>query len=509
MPVLALLLCCALAIGAFSSAALAADEDIATMDGNSYTSLQAAVDEVPTDGTQKTITLLKTTEGGGVKVASGKNIVFDFGGFTYTVVDPLVGSTGTDTNAFQLLKGATVTMQNGTVKAGSTALIMVQNYCDLTLNDITLDARGSNQCQYVSSNNFGSVQIKGETNIYAADGQKAFDLYYWPSNSYADGVTVTVETTGKISGIIEYGSDGTETGKADIADKAKLEIKSGDMDVTFSTYSLDADSATGIRVTGGSYTNDPRAYVAAETAAASFTSGETTVYAVGGTIAERAAKAVDGDKIVILSGDVELTDLPNGITVKNEGTGSVTVNGDDLEGGSEVETHTHVLTKQEAVSATCTTGGHIEYYTCTCGKWFADVNAETEIVDHESVKTPAAHTLTDVAETPATATTDGVKAHQHCTVCEKNFIDGVEKTDAELKIPATGDESSAPSESSEPDESSKPADSSETDSSEAGSSETSSSGTPSTGDAGSIALWVALFAVAGAAVVIVLRRRTA
>ena len=167
----------------------------------------------------------------------------------------------------------------------------------------------------------------------------------------------------------------------------------------------------------------------------------------------------------------------------------------------------HTLTNVAETPATCTAEGVKAHQHCTvCEKNFIDGAEKT---DDELKIAKAAHTLTDVAETPATATTDGVKAHQHCTVCEKNFIDGVEKTDAELKIPATGDESSAPSESSEPDESSKPADSSETDSSEAGSSETSSSGTPSTGDAGSIALWVALFAVAGAAVVIVLRRRTA
>ena len=167
----------------------------------------------------------------------------------------------------------------------------------------------------------------------------------------------------------------------------------------------------------------------------------------------------------------------------------------------------HTLTDVAEKPATCTAEGVKAHQHCTvCEKNFID---GAEKSDDELKIAKAAHTLTDVAEKPATATTDGVKAHQHCTVCEKNFIDGVEKTDAELKIPATGDESSAPSESSEPDESSKPADSSETDSSEAGSSETSSSGTPSTGDAGSIALWVALFAVAGAAVVIVLRRRTA
>lgn len=175
--ILALLLAVALLL-AMSSTALAAG--VCKIGDQEYTSLAEAVAAVPTDDTQTTITLLKGTTGGGVKVVSGKNIIFDLDGYTYTVNDNTVGSSGTETNGFQLLKGSNVTFQDGTIYAGSSARILLQNYANLTLKDVTLDARGNTQCQYVSSNNCGTVNITGSTSIYAAEGQAAFDVYYWP-----------------------------------------------------------------------------------------------------------------------------------------------------------------------------------------------------------------------------------------------------------------------------------------------------------------------------------------
>lgn len=250
--ILALLLAVALVL-AMSSTALA-DGNVCKIGDTKYTSLTEAVAAVPTDGTPTTITLLKGTTGDGVVVEKGKNIIFDLGGNTYTV-DGTVGSPGTETNGFQLLKGSNVTFRNGTIEGG-TAAILIQNYADLTLEDVTLDAQESPQCQYVCSNNCGTVNITGNTNIYAAAGQAAFDVYYWPSGGYADGVTVNVDTTGTIKGNIKYGSDGTEDGKANVAKKAELNIQKGTFTGEISTYNLlNEDSDTGIAVSGGTFTN--------------------------------------------------------------------------------------------------------------------------------------------------------------------------------------------------------------------------------------------------------------
>ncbi|WP_368043643.1 hypothetical protein, partial [uncultured Flavonifractor sp.] len=215
-----------------------------------YDTLAEAVDAVA-DG--QTIDLLRTAEGGGVKVegTSGRTFTIDLHGFTYTVVNPTVGSTGTETNGFQLLKGSTVTFKNGTIKPGTDAAkILFQNYCNLTLDNVTVDCTGSN-CQYVASNNCGNVVIKDST-LLAADGQAAFDLYYWPSNGYGEGVTVTVEGNSVISGKIEYGGDNT-TGSTNVAEYASLNIEGGTFTGELSLGQIGTSSKAGINITGGTF----------------------------------------------------------------------------------------------------------------------------------------------------------------------------------------------------------------------------------------------------------------
>lgn len=246
--ILALLLAVALLL-AMSSTALAAG--VCKIGDQEYTSLAEAVAAVPTDGTQTTIILLGNTTGGGVKVPSGKNIIFDLGGYTYTVTDPLVGSSGTETNGFQLLRDSNIKIQNGKIDSTEKGLkILIQNYANLTLEDVTLDGRQAPNCNYVCSNNFGEVNITGNTNIYAAAGQAAFDVYYWPDGGYGDGVIVNVDTTGTIAGKIEYGSD--PTGKEDVADMAKLYIQDGNFTGTFTIQ--EEGGKAGITVSGGSFT---------------------------------------------------------------------------------------------------------------------------------------------------------------------------------------------------------------------------------------------------------------
>lgn len=248
--ILALLLAVALLL-AMSSTALA-DGEVCEMNGTKYPSLAKAVEAVPADGTQTTITLLKGTTGDGVVVEKGKNIIFDLGGYAYTVNANTVGSSGTETNGFQLLKGSTVAFKNGTINAGE-AKILIQNYADLTLKDVTLNAQDSLQCQYVCSNNCGTVNIIGSTSIKAKEGEAAFDVYYWPSNGYAEGVIVNVNTTGTIDGRIEYTNDGTATQEV-VAEKAKLNIQNGKFTGTFTIYEEEVGKA-GITVSGGSFTN--------------------------------------------------------------------------------------------------------------------------------------------------------------------------------------------------------------------------------------------------------------
>lgn len=131
----------------------AADQTVVAKIGDvEYSTLASAVDAVKDN---ETIVLQGNFDGSGVQVASGKKFTIDFGGYTYNVTDPTVGSAGTETNCFQLLKDSTITFKNGTITTAATqGYILIQNYSNLTLENI--DLIGSEKTEYVLSNNNGT-----------------------------------------------------------------------------------------------------------------------------------------------------------------------------------------------------------------------------------------------------------------------------------------------------------------------------------------------------------------
>ena len=256
---LALILAVLMAVGLLTIGAAADDvgtvctekdcDHVAAIGDKHYESLADAVEAAGSNET--TIELLKNANGDGVKVQSGSNITFDLKGFTYTIDGTTVGSPTTETNGFQLLKGSTITFKNGTITS-TKAKILIQNYSNLTLDNVTLDGSklaSSSSGNYTLSNNCGNVVISDST-IIAKEGQFAFDVYYWPKNGYTEGVNVTVEGNSVITGKIEYGSDGTE---ADVAEKASLNITGGTFTGALNVGKLGTSSETGINVTGGKF----------------------------------------------------------------------------------------------------------------------------------------------------------------------------------------------------------------------------------------------------------------
>lgn len=218
-----------------------------------YKTLAEAVAAVPADGVQVTITLIggenNVITGNGVKFNDGQNIEIDFNGKTYNV-DKTVGSAGTETNGFQLLKGSVVTLKNGAMTS-DTAKILLQNYCNLTLDDMTLDLSDKEQIKYVISNNCGETVITGDTQIIAPEGGVAFDVYYGLRPNYYDGVSVTFgeDFTGMVKGTVEYGA---QVATENWQDKSKLTIENGNFDITFKVNTGDATEAN-ITANGGNF----------------------------------------------------------------------------------------------------------------------------------------------------------------------------------------------------------------------------------------------------------------
>ena len=251
-------------------------EDGAPAEG--YLSLADAVAAVPTDNIQKTIVFLggegTKVSAPGVRVFDGQNIVIDFNRVTFDVTDT-VGSPNTETNGFQLNIGARVVMKNGTLTS-KTAKILIQQYCELTVEDMTLDMSACPQVQYVISNNHGTTTITGDTTIVAASNQVAFDVYYGLSTAYAEGVTVVFDEnfTGSVKGKVEYGAGSAQT--EGWTEKANLQIENGTFDITFSVNVVEETEAS-VSISGGSFTNVPTAEYIAD-ASALYTDG--TNYAV-------------------------------------------------------------------------------------------------------------------------------------------------------------------------------------------------------------------------------------
>ena len=173
----------------------------------------------------------------GFKTQSGQSVELDLNNHVLTLAKPTVGSAGTETNSCQLLKGSTVTMKNGTL-ASDNDKIMIQNYCNLTLDAMTV--KGLNAL-YVLSNNCGNILISNTT-INAGTGAYAFDVCGY--STYTDGVKVTVKGTSIINGNVELSKSTGNT------EPMELNIEGGTFNGNLVVDSSITNASSIINVTG-------------------------------------------------------------------------------------------------------------------------------------------------------------------------------------------------------------------------------------------------------------------
>lgn len=102
----------------------------------------------------------------------------------------------------------------------------------------------------------------------------------------------------------------------------------------------------------------------------------------------------------------------------------------------------HSLTAVAAKEATCAAEGNTAYYVCSaCGKLFSDGAGTTEITAADTVVATIPHTLTAVEAKAATCTEAGNTAYYECSVCGKYFADAngaTEITVADTVVPVAG-----------------------------------------------------------------------
>lgn len=267
---------------------------VAKVDDTYYSTMEAAIKAVGSGGIIYVIKDIPNATG--ISVPTGKDFTIDFGGHTYTLSGPGAGSTNTETNGFQLLKGSDITFKNGTIRIAENAnniKRIIQNYADLTLEDMHIYAE--NQVggeEYALSFNNGNIIFKGDTKIITTNTNTiAFDVCYWAEGGYTDGVKVTFDATytGTINGTIIY--DSTDPGKAALTIQGSGYI--GAVDTSSGT-----SNGNNIQISGGSFGESVAEYVVDELNAELNSNGTYTYYK---TVDEALACAGPGDQITDLS----------------------------------------------------------------------------------------------------------------------------------------------------------------------------------------------------------------
>ena len=222
---------------------------VAMIGASTYSSLGEAIKAVQAGDI---IHILKDVpDAAGITVSSDKQFTVDFGGHTYTLKDPGAGSSGTETNGFQLLKNSTITFKNGTIRIaeGTTSIKrIIQNYANLTLEDMHFYAENqAGSLDYPLSFNNGSITFKGDTDIITPDDNNiAFDVCQF---SNYPNVTVTFDEsyTGTINGRIVYDSPNASTHKLYIKGNGTFGV------IEYSSKETEEAAKNGIEVTSGNF----------------------------------------------------------------------------------------------------------------------------------------------------------------------------------------------------------------------------------------------------------------
>ena len=236
-----------------------------------YAALPRGNAAIPAEPT--TIEVLKDSAGGGMGSDTDNymNYVIDFGGHTYTVGAPAVGSTGTVSQGIRVLKTSTAKFMNGTLKAANynQLIQVVHTYGDVTFQDFTVDATEDAYAWAAVEPDAGTLKVLGNSSILAREGQYGLYAAFWHIDSY-NGTTVDVDTTGKITGKLAYEFDEDYTGENKATEnKGFVNIKNGNFDILsiqeiWSDVSDAVDkNVGGIIISGGYFTSDPTAYLAA------------------------------------------------------------------------------------------------------------------------------------------------------------------------------------------------------------------------------------------------------
>lgn len=328
----------------------AATDEPYQVGNETFATMRQAVDAVEDGGT---ITLLDNDpDATGIAIDSGKNFTIDFNGFTYTLVGPGAGSTGTETNGFQLLKDSNITFKDGTIRIAEGAKNIkriIQNYSNLTLEDMQIYSKNQQPDEnYPLSINNGIVTFKGNTSIFTTSPDViAFDVCKFSSYPSAH-VTFDESYTGKITGRILYDSDKEETHSLTIKgnghfvgiDKKEDAAASPNINVYGGTYN-DTDALKYLK-SGGQITVDLNSNVEDDLVVPENT--KVTLNLNRHTITNESSHTIHNEGTLDINGEGTIDNVTHGkAAINNELGATATLNGGTYtrseEKGSDSETN--------------------------------------------------------------------------------------------------------------------------------------------------------------------------
>ena len=309
--------CFLINMGLFALGAIAATPAKADSTVTTATELVDAVKAADTAGnTTTTITLGKAiSDGDGLFLTQNKknDITLYLNDKSLNIDGPAVGSTGTENQGIHAEKNNKLTIKDGNISFNKSSGIKmgIQNYSDLTLDNVNIDGNGVSG-KYVLSNNNGTTTIKNST-ITAKVGGVAFDVCDATGVGYSGTTVNLIDST--IKGAIELANWGTPVGQS--TENAVLNV-SGNNNVTG-----DINNELGsVNLTNGTLTLD-----------GSITgNGELNIDSAA-TLAMKGANAVISQKSVENNGKINV--LAGKTTLKSTVTGTGTMS---AEAGATLDT---------------------------------------------------------------------------------------------------------------------------------------------------------------------------
>ena len=206
------------------------------------------------------------------------------------------------------------------------------------------------QGQAIQAYSGAVINVSGDAEIHSnsgvaistQSGNGVVELNVKGGSITSDGSSYAVQAREKSVVNIEAG---TISGNTAIyaSDSATIQMSGGKAEGTRQAVGSSSSGTPTIDLTGGEFNKDVSKYVDADTSIAKVTSKDGTTYAVGKSINDKAAGVSSGDTIEVLQGNVDLENLPDGVTVKNSGSGTVSVNGEPVAPGEEVTVESELL----------------------------------------------------------------------------------------------------------------------------------------------------------------------